>query len=187
MVIPDENFDFTYTPGIPVFATGTAVLFCIMCLQDPENDHPNQASLIVGGATICLDHFRKVSNDEESNMVTHARTELELLGEDEETIAWYLSVIEAFSDFGHSGFSAAATIPVLTKLLQLENLTPITDNPDEWFYHAADEYGVSEEMWQNRRNSALFSDDGGKTYWSVAEGAHDGHREPKHTSEPYGG
>lgn len=175
----------TTPPEEQVTSLGNALIFCVSCLSHPEN-LPNQASTVVGGLAVCISHFNEAQNAEESHLVTHAREDLELLGEDEETIAWYQSVIDAFVSFGHSGTSAEVTIPIITALLRGENLTPITDSPEEWYHHKADDYGVSQEMWQNKRNSALFSDDGGKTYWSVNEGAHEGHREPRHVSEPSG-
>jgi hypothetical protein len=99
-------------------------------------------------------------------LATHARTELELLGEEEETIDWFVRVIEEFASFGHSGGSASICIPMLNELLQFKNLTPLTNNPDEWM-NVAEYSGV--EMWQNRRNGEAFSDDGGKTYYLLSE------------------
>lgn len=103
-----------------------------------------------------------------SHMVEHARRELKLLGEDEVTIEWYLSVIQAYSDFGHSGGSHSATLPVLMRLLEQKNLRPLTSNPDEWVHHTADTWPPA-GIWQNKRNSEAFSMDDGKTYWLVSE------------------
>ena len=116
-----------------------------------------------------------------SNLVEHARTELSLIGEEPETIRGYLNVIQAFADMGHSGGSASVAIPVIHELLQFKNLRPLTDSPDEWM----DVSGVSGDgaMWQNRRNSEAFSDDGGRTYWLLSEGGHSGNRAPRHDSE----
>lgn len=98
----------------------------------------------------------------ESNLVAHARHELELIGEEPDTVEGYLKVIQAFADMGHSGGSAAVAIPVVNRLLQFENLTPLTDDPADWI-----EVGPS--VWQNRRNSRMFSEDGGKTYTDVED------------------
>ncbi len=65
-----------------------------------------------------------------SNLVEHARRELELVGEEEEFIEGYLKVIQAFADMGHSGGSASVAIPVIQTLLQFKNLKPLTDNPE---------------------------------------------------------
>ena len=101
-----------------------------------------------------------------SNLVDHARKELALLGEEPDTIDWFCRVVEEFASYGHSGGSASVCIPMLNELLQFKNLTPLTDNPDEWLYHGPD-YGGP--IWQNIRNSEAFSKDGGKTYYLLSE------------------
>ena len=95
-----------------------------------------------------------------SNLVAHARRELELIGEEPDTIEGYLKVIQAFADMGHSGGSASVAIPTINRLLQFENLTPLTDDPADWIE-------VGYDMWQNRRNPKMFSEDGGQTYTDV--------------------
>lgn len=95
-----------------------------------------------------------------SNLVDHARRELEMIGEEPDIIDGYLKVIQAFADMGHSGGSAMVAIPVINRLLQFDNLAPLTDNPDDWI-----EVGYG--MWQNRRCSRMFSQDGGKSYTDV--------------------
>lgn len=96
-----------------------------------------------------------------SNLVNHARLELALVGEDQDVIDWYVRVIKEFASLGHSGGSAMATIPVLNALLQYQNLKPLTDFPGEWVDHG-DISGAP--LWQNKRCSQAFSQDGGKTY-----------------------
>lgn len=119
-----------------------------------------------------------------SNMVDHAKRELELIGEDDTTVEGYLNVIQAFANMGHSGGSASIAIPVLNQLLQQKNLSPLTDNPNEWMFVAEDVWGTEGGVWQNRRNSEAFSNDGGKTYYLLSEGANDLKREPLHISIP---
>lgn len=104
-----------------------------------------------------------------SNLVEHARRELEMIGEEPETIAGYLKVVQAFADVGHSGGSASVAIPTLNALLQFKNLKPLTNNPDEWAHHTAEVWGAEGGVWQNRRNSEAFSDDEGKTYYLLSE------------------
>ena len=111
-----------------------------------------------------------------SNLVDHARRELELIGEDPEVIAGYLRIIQAFADMHPSGGMASVMIPTLNELLQFKNLKPLTNNPDEWIDHGGG-------FWQNARNSEAFSDDGGETYYLLSEGAYQGHPEPLHESE----
>lgn len=103
-----------------------------------------------------------------SELVNHAKRELAILGEEPETIEGYVKVIQAFADMGHSGGSASVAIPVINELLQFKNLRPLTDNPDEWFLHG-EGYDDSYKFWQNKRNPAAFSKDGGKTYYLVNE------------------
>lgn len=110
----------------------------------------------------------------QSNLVAHARRELELIGEEPDVIAGYLKVIQAFADMGHSGGSAFVAIPTINRLLSFENLAPLTDDPDDWI-----EVGYG--MWQNRRCSRMFSEDGGKSYTDV-----DDREKVVHRAEPAG-
>lgn len=119
-----------------------------------------------------------------SNLVAHAKRELELVGEEPEIIDGYLKVIQAFADMGHSGGSASVAIPVINELLQFNNLTPLTDDPSEW-NNVSDISG--EEMWQNRRNSEAFSTDGGKTYYLLSEGGNAKNPRPLHEALKKGG
>lgn len=107
--------------------------------------------------------------DEEtpSNCVNHARRELELIGEEPETVEGYLRMIQIFSDMGHSGGSAYFFIPTLTRLLQFKNLRDLSNDPEEWMEIAEEIGGPS--LWQNRRCSEAFSNDGGKTYTLLSE------------------
>jgi hypothetical protein len=110
-----------------------------------------------------------LETDSESNLVAHARQELQLIGEDRDIIEGYLRVIQAFAAMGHSGTSAMIAIPVINNLLQYKNLKPLTDDPEEWLHHGQELWGQPGGLWQNRRNSAMFSTDGGKTYYCVEE------------------
>ncbi len=103
-----------------------------------------------------------------SNLVDHARRELALIGEDPETVKGLCRVVQAFADMGHSGGSASIAIPMLERLLRFKPLAPLTYAPDEWFKH--EDGGDGHPLWQNIRDSAVFSTDGGATHYSV-----DGH------------
>jgi hypothetical protein len=124
----------------------------------------------------------KNSEENSSNLVDHAKRELELIGEEPETIAGYLKVIQAFADMGHSGGSAAVAIPTIKELLSFKNLSPITNNPDEWFHHEAGVWGEAGGGWQCIRNPEAFSNDGGKTYYLLSEGGNNKNRHPLHES-----
>lgn len=97
-----------------------------------------------------------------SELSKHAIKELQYIKEDPKVIIWYVSVIEAFSAFGHSGASAEYTTEVLYRLFKYKNLGPLTDNPEEWIQ-------VGDNMWQNNRDFEAFSNNGGKTYKLLSE------------------
>lgn len=101
---------------------------------------------------------------EESNLVKHARHELERIGEEPAVIDWYLRVIREYASFGHSGGSAWATSATLNELLAFRPLGPLTDDPEEWLHHGEDISGEPGGLWQNKRDGRCFSNDGGKTY-----------------------
>lgn len=119
-------------------------------------------------------------------LVDHARRELELCGqtaEDPEYAESIVRAVEAFASYGHSGGSAACARDQLHALLAYENLSPLTDDPAEWI----DQSEMSgSPLWQNRRNSTAFSEDGGATYYLLAEREAAGSMEttPLHRSEP---
>lgn len=119
-----------------------------------------------------------------SNLTTHARRELELIGEEPETIEGYLRVIQAFADMGHSGGSASVAIPVIHELLQFKNLRPLTDDQTEW-QHIAEPIAGQPDLWQNVRNSEAFSNDGGKSYYLLSEGGRANSPRPLHQSQPH--
>jgi len=118
-----------------------------------------------------------------SNLVEHARRELKLLGEDPGYAQSIVAAVAAFASYGgHSGASAEIARHQLHTLLAFGNLTPLTNAPDEW-HNVTDEGGGSTTpLWQNRRNSACFSNDGGKTYWSVNDPRDDDGELPRYTS-----
>jgi hypothetical protein len=120
--------------------------------------------------------------DTESNLVIHARRELELLGNGPEINDHVLEIVKIFSRAGHSGSSAFYTIHILEKLLSFKNLTDLTDDPEEWMFIGEDVWGAAGGVWQNRRNGEAFSNDGGKSYYLLSEGGNDQNREPLHES-----
>jgi len=119
----------------------------------------------------------------ESNIVEHARAELELIDEDPDVKAGYLNILQAFADMGHSGGSTSAAIPLVNELFMKRNLAPLTDNPDEWQFHSEEVWGEPGGIWQSKRNGEAFSKDGGKTYWLLSDGQEI--REANHISETY--
>lgn len=116
------------------------------------------------------------------NLIAHAKRELDLFTEEDPEIrASLLKAVEGFATYdGHSGGSAYATIELLNRLLRFRNLTPLTDDATEWI----DQSELSgEPMWQNRRNSEAFSDDGGATFWLLSDGADMRNRKPRYDTK----
>lgn len=165
--------------GIVVIATGQAVLFWLF------SKLYHRADSLERTARARLDAERGVDDPEErqSNLVDHAKRELELLGEDPEVVDDYLRIIRIFADGGHSGYSAEYFTQVLTKLMRFENLTPLTDNPTEWQQHDEGTWGAPGGIYQNRRNGEAFSEDAGQTYYLLSERENE---KPKlyHVSKP---
>lgn len=119
---------------------------------------------------------------DESNLVRHARRELTILDYDQETLDGFLNVVQAFADMGHSGGSAAIAIPTLNALLQFQNLSPLTNDPDEWMHIAEEVWGETNGVWQNIRNGSAFSRDGGKTYTKLDDPKDVNGNKPVYTS-----
>lgn len=126
-----------------------------------------------------------IIDEEESNLVIHARRELALLGNGGMIDDHVIEIVKIFAAAGHSGSSAAYTAGLIGELLQYKNLTPLTDDPEDWIFVAEETWGSPGGIWQNRRNGEAFSNNGGKTYYLLSEGGNDGNREPLHESAPH--
>jgi hypothetical protein len=111
--------------------------------------------------------FLGVGSEKESPLVRHARRELALIDQDPDIHQAIIKAVEGFATYRNSGGSAGWAIHVLYDLLQFKNLTPLTDDPEEW--NAVAEVDGETTLWQSRRNAAAFSDDGGKTYLITGE------------------
>lgn len=119
--------------------------------------------------THLLERATRKHASKRSNLVKHAKRELELAGFYEPEADYgqgsladsVLDLVITFSLQDHSGASAAVTVDLLTRLLRFDALTPLTQDPDEW-------RDVSElsgtPMWQSRRQFDVFSNDGGNTW-----------------------
>lgn len=114
-------------------------------------------------------------NPTDSNLVRHAITELDLIGEtsyEEPSMRKaVLDIVRVFSEQGHSGSSAAWCVGIVEKVLRFQPLSPLTDNSAQWME-------VTEGLWQSRRDPEAFSDDAGKTYSRNSE------PDVVHASEP---
>ncbi len=121
----------------------------------------------------------QLPSSENSELINHAKKELSIAGYnidvDIDSInsdtdyanmiaKGALELINVFSNQNHSGMSAGLVLQLFNKLVNFENLSDITSNPDEW----TDVSDISREpLWQSKRNPSLFSKDGGKTWYNV--------------------
>jgi hypothetical protein len=113
------------------------------------------------------------TEETDSGLVTHAISELNRAGlfdadSDYEGMLGEaaLDIVRVFAAQGHSGYSAALTISIVSKLMRYDILTPLTFEEDEW-----NDVSISfgGPMWQNRRRSTTFSTDGGLTYYDIED------------------
>lgn len=77
-----------------------------------------------------------------------------------------VDLMKVFADQGHSGMSAGMTRDLFNRLANYEVLTPITSDPTEW--NDVSEM-TSKPMWQSRRDSRCFSENGGATWTRLAD------------------
>lgn len=77
-----------------------------------------------------------------------------------------MELLNVFVKAGHSGMSANITLNIFNRLARQENLTPLTNNPEEWNEVSFDDKNKS---YQSKRNCSCFSDDGLKTYHNLNE------------------
>lgn len=136
-------------------------------LTKDETINPNDEKIedtlkdLAGYAILALAQTRnETTENEESALVKHAKEELDLLLKqcegDEESIRMQksinngiLKVVEAFAEYGYSGYSASYAIDIIEKLLRYSFITPLTGADDEWCE-------VTEGVFQNKRDSRVF-------------------------------
>ncbi len=121
-----------------------------------------------------VESYKKPLNEsEESNMVWHARRELEAAGLKDKDSDYggmlfdaVMDLVKLFSSQGHSGCSANMALQIFDTVCRFKNLTPITDNPEDWM-QVSERMPDREPTWQCRRCSSCFSHDAGKTYYNI--------------------
>ncbi len=98
-----------------------------------------------------------------SNILKHAERELSLIGYDGKdeynnmAKAAIMELLATFANQRHSGFSASYVTDIFNKLARFETLSPLTGENNEWNH-------VSEDLWQNNRDSAVFRNKDGCYY-----------------------
>ncbi len=71
-----------------------------------------------------------------------------------------MKLIKTHAAEGHSGSSHWLTLQIFNKVANFKTLTPITSDPSEW-------HECGPEVWQNLRQSSVFSIDGRKTWYDI--------------------
>lgn len=114
-------------------------------------------------------------SQEESNLVAHAKRELIIAGLNEKDSDYggmlydaVMDLVKLFSSQGHSGFSANMALHLFDKVCRFKNLTPLTDDPQDWV-QVSEKMPDKEPTWQCKRCSSCFSSDGGKTYHNIED------------------
>lgn len=69
-----------------------------------------------------------------------------------------IELLKVFADQGHSGSSAPYAVALFEKLAMWKPIAPLTGEDDEWME-------VGYDVWQNKRNSAVFKEEDGQAYW----------------------
>lgn len=110
--------------------------------------------------------------DDMSKLVEHAEREMKLAGLDKPESAYggmlydaVIKMVKVHSEEGHSGGSHEATMAIFNRVINFKTLTPIGTTEDEWFKHDYQTEGAN--CWQNIRQSSVFSQDGGKTWYDL--------------------
>ena len=122
-----------------------------------------------------IEETKKRRGEKMSNLVKHAKRELEAVGMFDEDSDYngmigtaVMELIELFSKQGHSGMSASIVRSLFDKVADYKPLSPITCEPKEW----------NNDNYQNNRLSSVFKDGkDGKPYYLdaiVFRGQHGG-------------
>lgn len=107
-----------------------------------------------------------------SNLVKHAENEMKLAGLYDKDADYagmipeaVMALVKAHSEQEHSGGSHWLTLQIFNKVINFKTLIPIGSTQDEWFKH--DYQTAGKDCWQNTRQSSVFSQDGGKTWYDI--------------------
>lgn len=106
-----------------------------------------------------------------SNLVRHAEEEMRRAGLYDKDADYgemvpkmVLDLVKAHADSHPSGGLHHTVLEIFNRVIEFKTLSPLTANPEEWTDVSEMSQGP---MWQNRRDPAYFSTDGGKTWYNV--------------------
>lgn len=118
--------------------------------------------------------YRLTAKYRKSNMETWAEEELRRAGlysADSDYAGMIgpavVDIIKVFGRQGHSGGSASIVHECVCRLMRWKTLTPLTNDPTEWNNVSNYIAAGAKPVWQSRRQSSCFSEDGGKTYYDI--------------------
>lgn len=108
------------------------------------------------------------------SLVDHAKEELNRAGLFDKNSDYdgmlgnaVLELVEVFAKQGHSGFSANCCLDIFNKVARFKVLSPITNDSSEWMEVSSYYPPNHPSVHQSRRDCSLFSNDGGKSFYSV--------------------
>lgn len=141
-------------------------------LETQECDRCNELSTRIRTAPDLAEKMLRSIRSVESNLVRHARFELQragmydsdsdydgMIGECAEELVRTLALQR------HSGGSLNYTLAIFDRLAHFKTLTPITSDPAEWMN--VSEASGDNPMWQNKRSPSVFSKDGGAMWYDL--------------------
>jgi hypothetical protein len=86
----------------------------------------------------------------------YAEFELSIVDNEPEIKELYLKMVEMYVNFPHTEITLRSMPLTLDKLFKHQNLSWPTDHPNEWIH-------IGDGIFKNKRNPAIYSNDGGKT------------------------
>lgn len=103
----------------------------------------------------------------------HAEKELSLIDMEKNYPDAYNTlkvIVDTLEDFREKcgEREAAYIMDLFEMIIRGDNLAPITDDPDEWEYKK-DATQTGNDLWQNNRNSNIYSSDGGRTWFDLSD------------------
>ncbi|MFE7461616.1 WDGH domain-containing protein [Nocardiopsis terrae] len=164
--LTDHGFTVTTDHDGPFWNKANVLL--VTSHKYPALAYIDDRAICFNGWDTALDELDLRLDVDPHPLVTHARREVELCGQSTEDPAYARTLVDtvrAFTSYGHSGGSTDVAIDQLTQLLNNENLAPLTRDPEEWEDRSEQ---TGRPLWQNKRNSKVFSEDGGRTWWATA-------------------